>query len=368
MKRVVAIATFLTALIVLPLFTQTSWRRDGCLTFSGPMVVEQQEAGWWFGLFSQTPLRRLERAALALRADTVAMANWPGFTIEFWFQEESNTPATLLALLESGSGRVFCQLRRQAAELFTAEVALPCSMMVLTAAAKHAAQSWRHLALVCERLPGQLPQLRLFLDGTQLVSRVCATMPIWPGRFVLHLGGGTGVSHFAGKLDEVRISAWPRYRAAGFQPARPLLQDHGTLGLWDFDTHQQAGIGRNTQHPADGWQRVWQEATSGARLAKWQIGRSADQGLEIRWQTAREDNLHGFEIQRRPAAAAVPFAKVGYVPATGTSTQNVLYHFIDYPDSSGVYAYRLKCVDRSGQAGYSAALIRKYHRPRLTED
>lgn len=362
-KRVVSIATFLTALVVLPLSTQTPWRSDGCLTFSGPVVVEQQDAGGWFDFFSQAPLRRLERAAIGLSADTAAMATWPGFTIELWFQtEESSAPAPLLALLESGTGRFFCRLRRETAGHYVAELALPGSSVVLTAAANNAVQGWRHLALVFDRAQAQAPQLRLFLDGMQLASMSCPAPPVWPGRFALNLGGVSGVSPFAGKVDDVRISAWPRYRPAGFQPARPLLQDRGTLGLWNFDALQHAGIGRRAERAEAGWQMVWRASASGARLASWQVRRSVDQGLEIRWETAREDNLHGFEIQRRDATSAAPFAKVGFVPATGTSTYEVVYHFIDYPERTGLYEYRLKCVDAGGQAGYSAALRCEFRR------
>jgi len=367
-KRVVSIATFLTALVVLPLSTQTPWHSDGCLTFSGPVVVEQQHAAGWFDFFPQTPLRRLERAALGLSADTAAMAAWPGFTIELWFQtEESSAPATLLALLESGTGRFFCRLRRETAGHYVAEVALAGSSVVLTAVANNAVQSWRHLALVFERGQAQAPQLRMFLDGTQLASMNCPAPPVWPGRFVLNLGGGSDVSLFAGKVDDVRISAWPRYRPAGFQPARPLLQDRGTLGLWNFDALQHAGISRRVERAEGGWQMVWRDSDSGARLASWQV-RRADRGLEIRWRTAREDNLHGFEIQRRHAISAAPFAKVGFVPATGTSTHDVVYHFIDYPEHTGLYEYRLKCVDASGQAGYSTALRCEFRRELAADD
>lgn len=363
MKRVVSIATFLTALVVLPLSTQTTWRSDGCLTFSGPVVVEQQDAGGWFDFFSKAPLRRLERAAIGLSADTAAMANGPGFTIELWFQtEEASAPAPLLALLESGTGRFFCRLGREMDGHYVAELALPDSSVVLTTAANNAVQGWHHLALVFDRAQAQAPQLRLFLDGVQLASVNCPTPPVWPGRFALNLGGVSNVSPLAGKIDDVRISAWPRYRPAGFQPARPLLQDDGTLGLWNFDARQHASIGRLAERAETGWQMVWRAAVSGARLENWQIRRSADQGLEIRWETAREDNLHGFEIQRRDAASAAPFTKVGFVPATGTSTYKVVYHFIDYPERTGLYEYRLKCVDTAGQAGCSAALRCEFRR------
>ncbi len=369
MKRVVSIATFLTALVVLPLSTQTPWRSDGCLTFSGPVVVEQQDAGGWFDFFPPAPLRRLERAAIGLSADTAAMAAGPGFTIELWFQsEESSDPATLLALLESGTGRSFCRLRRETAGHYVAELALPGSSVVLTAVANNAVQGWRHLALVFDRTPAQAPQLRMFLDGTQLASMNCPVSPVWPGRFALNLGGGSGVSLFAGKVDDVRISAWPRYRPAGFQPARPLLQDRGTLGLWNFDALQHAGLGRRVERAEGGWQKVWRASDSGARLTSWQVRRSADQGLEIRWETAREDNLHGFEIQRRDATSAAPFAKVGFVPATGTSTHDVVYHYIDNPERSGLYECRLKCVDAGGRAGYSATLRREFRRALAADD
>ena len=90
----------------------------------------------------------------------------------------------------------------------------------------------------------------------------------------------------------------------------------------------------------------------------------------ITWTTASEVDCAGFEVQRKnisegqTALNSDPqshignqqWTKVGYVEGAGTSTDPRSYSFTDNSASPGMYAYRLKQIDRSGAFAYSAEM------------
>lgn len=78
----------------------------------------------------------------------------------------------------------------------------------------------------------------------------------------------------------------------------------------------------------------------------------------LRWSTATETNNHGFEIERRISGEAGAWAKVGFVPGSGTSSSPREYSFTDNGLAPGRYAYRIKQIDNDGSfAYYSAAEV-----------
>ena len=61
----------------------------------------------------------------------------------------------------------------------------------------------------------------------------------------------------------------------------------------------------------------------------------------LNWQTATELNNYGFNIQRNGET-------IGFVSGYGNSTSPKSYSFIDIPNSSGTYSYRLEQIDNDG--------------------
>ncbi len=82
-----------------------------------------------------------------------------------------------------------------------------------------------------------------------------------------------------------------------------------------------------------------------------QIG---DGKIELDWCTASETNNYGFEIQR--GTNPTQFTKIGFIQGAGTTTEMQTYFFIDMPNTSGTYYYRLKQVDLDGSHHFSQIL------------
>lgn len=77
-------------------------------------------------------------------------------------------------------------------------------------------------------------------------------------------------------------------------------------------------------------------------------------GVVLQWATATELNNQGFEIER--SSSTQDWAKIGYVPGFGTSTEPKSYSFMDNNVSVGKYYYRLKQLDFDGSFEYSDAI------------
>ncbi len=70
----------------------------------------------------------------------------------------------------------------------------------------------------------------------------------------------------------------------------------------------------------------------------------------LNWSTATETNNNGFEIERKSDGEWI---KIGFVPGSGTTTEQRSYFFVDDNIFSGNYSYRLKQIDYSGLYEYS---------------
>ena len=76
--------------------------------------------------------------------------------------------------------------------------------------------------------------------------------------------------------------------------------------------------------------------------------------VQIAWQTAREQNNRGFEIERR--SDNEPWTTVAYVATlapTGNSSETLKYLYGDNTPLRGNLQYRLRQVDVNGRATYS---------------
>jgi len=81
-------------------------------------------------------------------------------------------------------------------------------------------------------------------------------------------------------------------------------------------------------------------------------GQRQGAAVALSWHTASEQHNTGFEVQRRPAAAA-DFATIGFVAAGSTAGQATGYAFRDAAAPAGLAYYRLRQLDRDGTATYS---------------
>lgn len=87
----------------------------------------------------------------------------------------------------------------------------------------------------------------------------------------------------------------------------------------------------------------------------------ADSNVQLSWQTATETNNRGFEIERSSDNKA--FAKVGFVPGRGTTTEKSSYSYVDKDAQEGTLYYRLKQVDFDGTSAYSGTVEINYSVP-----
>lgn len=75
-------------------------------------------------------------------------------------------------------------------------------------------------------------------------------------------------------------------------------------------------------------------------------GKMGNNGINLTWATASEQNFSGFEIQRRSDDGQ--FSKIGFIPGAKS-----IYNFTDLAPVNGNNYYRLKMVDNDGTFKYS---------------
>ncbi|GAA3935435.1 T9SS type A sorting domain-containing protein [Hymenobacter algoricola] len=80
-------------------------------------------------------------------------------------------------------------------------------------------------------------------------------------------------------------------------------------------------------------------------------GRTTDQGVTLRWETASERNSRAFEVERAPDGRT--FRRLASVAAAGTSTTPHRYAYTDGAAPAGRSYYRLRQLDEDGTAAYS---------------
>jgi hypothetical protein len=74
----------------------------------------------------------------------------------------------------------------------------------------------------------------------------------------------------------------------------------------------------------------------------------------LNWITATEKNNMGFDIER--SANGLEWEKIGFVPGSGTSSENNIYTFNDAAPLQFSAWYRLRQVDYDGTFSYSQAV------------
>lgn len=78
----------------------------------------------------------------------------------------------------------------------------------------------------------------------------------------------------------------------------------------------------------------------------------ARNGVCLQWSTASETSNFGFDVERRAMGASM-WAKIGFVPGSGTTSSEHTYTYLDAAVAFGRYAYRLKQIDLDGSFSYS---------------
>ncbi len=103
---------------------------------------------------------------------------------------------------------------------------------------------------------------------------------------------------------------------------------------------------------------TWNDAPLPVELTSFTASPAANKVL-LAWSTATETQNAGFEIQRKlvhPAAVSIgktvklcsDWTKIGFVEGTGTTSSPRSYSFTDPMQEAGIYAYRLKQINRDG--------------------
>lgn len=72
--------------------------------------------------------------------------------------------------------------------------------------------------------------------------------------------------------------------------------------------------------------------------------------VTLDWLTVSEKNNYGFEIERKQTEQS--WQRIGFVPGSGTTTQNRKYSFVDNDLLPGSYNYRIKQLDLDGSVKY----------------
>ena len=77
--------------------------------------------------------------------------------------------------------------------------------------------------------------------------------------------------------------------------------------------------------------------------------------VKLNWNTATETNNKGYFVERK-GSADEKWSSISFVNGKGNSTTISEYSFIDKPETTGKYSYRLKQVDFDGTFNYSGVV------------
>jgi hypothetical protein len=86
-------------------------------------------------------------------------------------------------------------------------------------------------------------------------------------------------------------------------------------------------------------------------------GRRQGTGILLEWQTANEDRINRFEIERSETGSL--FEDIGHIAATAQPNAGKNYMFTDAHPSGSANYYRLKMVDQDGKFSYSHTILIK---------
>jgi hypothetical protein len=100
------------------------------------------------------------------------------------------------------------------------------------------------------------------------------------------------------------------------------------------------------------WARPLSETGLPIRLSHFTGAMAGAEVVKFEWSTVTEVNNYGFYVERQEGIH--PYATVsGLIPGAGTTLEEQQYTWSDSPVGPGIYFYRLKQVDLSGDISYS---------------
>jgi hypothetical protein len=83
-------------------------------------------------------------------------------------------------------------------------------------------------------------------------------------------------------------------------------------------------------------------------------GQKTGEHINLRWQTASEQNNEGFEVQK--SRTSTDWLSIDFVEGKGTTSEFNEYHYSDKKPYSGINYYRLKQMDHDGAFEYSKVI------------
>ena len=90
------------------------------------------------------------------------------------------------------------------------------------------------------------------------------------------------------------------------------------------------------------------------------LASSSRLSADLRWTTSTETDIDRFEIERATVdqgpSHSSPWASIGSLAGSGTSTSSKDYEYIDRNVVAGTYDYRIKTVQRNGSFAYSKTI------------
>jgi len=95
-------------------------------------------------------------------------------------------------------------------------------------------------------------------------------------------------------------------------------------------------------------------ATLPVNLKSFTAVRKNNTTVNLKWETAQEENNKGFDIQRKLSDGA--WKNIGYVvtkAANGNSSSPLTYEFTDLNNTKGITQYRIRQLDINGKQSYS---------------
>ncbi len=196
------------------------------------------------------------------------------FTVEAWFKAAPNAVATapqslLCRWQDAGvQNRSFClQLapNKQLSFVLLGTAGGNTDSYSVTTSGVNLEAGWHHVAAVYDS-----EQLRIYLDGKLDGTTTAAVQPTSGGAASLYLGARFDADtngiyrHFAGHLDEVRISKAALYSGESFEPQTWLAVQANTLAYWGADQNQFShlfDLGGQALHAALSGPTTWSDDT-----------------------------------------------------------------------------------------------------------
>jgi hypothetical protein len=179
------------------------------------------------------------------------------FTVELWMQSMGSGGGVLVDLRDDVDAPTGWQLRLDEAGAVRYEEATQVGLAEVVSLTEVPQGTWRHVALV-RRADGTV---QLFIDGQPEPPSSVGSVDVLLGEAPagsLWIGCEDGAgAHFAGALDELRISEGERYDGVFTPPMETLAPDDSTQLLYHFDDDADGQVIDSSPQGLDG---LWEGA------------------------------------------------------------------------------------------------------------